>query len=245
MPPDGPLEIVAVPAFSDNYLFLVHDRDSGETAVIDPGDAAPVLAAAAQREWAIGQVWNTHWHPDHTGGNSAVVAATGAKLFAPAREAKRIGGVDVALRDGDSVRLGANFGEVWDVPGHTLGHIALVFRDAGIAFVGDTIFALGCGRLFEGTPDQMFASLQRIGQLDGSTRLYCAHEYTLANAHFAAAAEPDNRAIADRLTTVTAMRERGEPTVPTTIAAERATNPFLRAPDIARFTELREWKDRF
>ena len=239
------LEIVTVPAFADNYLWLVHDKDSGETAVVDPGDAAPVLAEAEARGWHIGQVWNTHWHPDHTGGNQAVVDATGATLSAPAAEAHKIGGIDVQLKEGDSVRLGAHVGEVWEVPGHTLGHIAFVFRDAGVAFVGDTMFAMGCGRLFEGTPDQMFTAFGRLGELPDDTLVYCAHEYTLANARFAAAVEPDNADIADRLASVEAMRGRGEATVPTTIAAERLTNPFLRAFGIAEFTERRAWKDRF
>ncbi len=241
----SPIEIVAVPAFADNYLWLVHDPASGETAVVDPGDAVPVLAEAERRGWTINQIWNTHWHPDHTAGNAAVVAATGAKVSAPAREAKRIGGVDVMLRDGETVGLGAHVGEVWDVPGHTLGHIAYVFRNADLAFVGDTMFAMGCGRLFEGTPEQMFASLRRIGQLPAATAVYCAHEYTLGNAQFAAAVEPDNKAIADRLSAVRALRERNQPTVPTTIAAELATNPFLRAADAVRFAELRASKDRF
>ena len=242
---EAKLEIVAVPAFVDNYLWLVHDPASGETAVVDPGDAAPVLAAAEARGWRIGQVWNTHWHPDHTGGNQAVIAATGATLSAPAAEAAKIANIDVALKDGDSLRLGEHVGEVWEVPGHTLGHIALIFRDAGVAFVGDTMFAMGCGRLFEGTPAQMFASLERLGQLPDATAVYCAHEYTLANARFAAAAEPGNAAIAERLAVVEAARERGDATVPTTIAAEHATNPFLRAATIAEFTERRAWKDRF
>jgi len=190
-------------------------------------------------------VWNTHWHPDHTDGNQAVIAATGATLFAPAAEAAKIANIDVALKDGDSLRLGEHVGEVWEVPGHTLGHIALIFRDAGVAFVGDTMFAMGCGRLFEGTPEQMFGSLQRLGRLPGDTAVYCAHEYTLANARFAAAAEPGNAAIAERLAVVEAARERGDATVPTTIAAEHATNPFLRAATIADFTERRAWKDRF
>jgi hydroxyacylglutathione hydrolase len=239
------LEVVAVPAFADNYLWLVHDPDSKQTAVVDPGDGAAVLAAAEARGWTIGQVWNTHWHPDHTGGNAAVVAATGAMLSAPAAEAGRIAAIDVPLKDGDLVHLGAHVGEVWAVPGHTLGHIALIFRDVGIAFVGDTMFAMGCGRLFEGTPDQMFASLQRLAQLPGETRVYCAHEYTLANARFAAHALPGDAPIAERLAAVEAARERGEPTVPTTIAAERATNPFVRAINVAEFTELRAGKDRF
>ncbi len=239
------LEIVAVPAFADNYLWLVHDRASGETAVVDPGDAAPVLAACQARGWHVGQVWNTHWHPDHTGGNQAVVAATGATLSAPAAEASKIASIDVALKDGDQVRLGDHVGEVWEVPGHTLGHIAFVFRNAGVAFVGDTMFAMGCGRLFEGTPEQMFTAFRRLGDLPDDTRIYCAHEYTLANARFAAAVEPHNAEIADRLAAVEGARERGEATVPTTIAAERATNPFLRAANVADFTERRAWKDRF
>lgn len=239
------LQILAVPAFADNYLWVLHDEVSGETVVVDPGDAAPVLSEAEARGWRIGQVWNTHWHPDHTGGNQAVIAATGATLSAPAAEASRIPAIDVALKDGDTVRIGDQVGEVWEVPGHTLGHIAFVFRDAGIAFVGDTMFAMGCGRLFEGTPSQMFGSFERLAALPDDTRIYCAHEYTLANARFAAAAEPDNVAIADRLATVAAMRERGEATVPTTIGEERATNPFLRAVDAEEFADLRRRKDQF
>jgi hydroxyacylglutathione hydrolase len=239
------LEVVAVPAFADNYLWLVRDAASGEVAVVDPGDAAPVLARADALGWRIGQVWNTHWHPDHTGGNQAVIAATGARLSAPAAEAGKIAGIDVLLRDGDTVRLGQHVGEVWEVPGHTLGHIALIFRDAGVAFVGDTMFAMGCGRLFEGTPDQMFAAFQRLAQLPDETLVYCAHEYTLANARFAAAVEPANATIAARLAEVEALRAANQPTVPTTIGAERATNPFLRAADVAQFADLRARKDRF
>ena len=239
------LQVVAVPAFADNYLWLVHDPDSQETVVVDPGDGAAVLAEAAARGWTISQVWNTHWHPDHTGGNGAVVSATGATLSAPVAEAGRIAAVDVALKEGDTVKIGAHFGEVWEVPGHTLGHIALIFRDAGVAFVGDTMFAMGCGRLFEGTPDQMFASLKRLAGLPGETAVYCAHEYTLSNARFAAHAFPDDRAIAARLAEVSAQREAGIATVPTTIAAEKATNPFLRAADPTAFAQLRMAKDRY
>ena len=241
----APLEVVAVPAFADNYLWLIHDPASGDTAVVDPGDAAPVLAESERRGWRIGQVWNTHWHPDHTGGNAAIVAATGATLSAPAAEAARIPSIDVALKEGDTVRLGEHVGEVWQVPGHTLGHIALIFRDERIAFVGDTMFAMGCGRLFEGSPEQMFASLQRLADLPGDTLVYCAHEYTLANARFAASAFPGDAAIAARLAAVIAQREAGIATVPTTIAAEQATNPFLRAADGEGFAQLRLAKDRY
>jgi len=237
------MEIVAVPAFADNYLWLVHDQTSGQTSVVDPGDAAPVLAEAERRGWAIDQVWNTHWHPDHTGGNLGVKQATGARISGPASE--NIPGRDIALSEGDEVRLGKHIGRVVEVPGHTLGHIALIFEADGVAFVGDTLFAMGCGRLFEGTPEQMFDSLQRLCSLPAETKLYCAHEYTLANARFATHAEPDNIAIADRFSEVERMREIGAITVPTTVAEERATNPFVRAEDSSAFARLRREKDSF
>jgi len=237
------LEIVPVPAFSDNYLWLVHDPDSGEAAVVDPGDAAPVLAEAERRGWRLGQVWNTHWHPDHTGGNLAVKAATGAAISGPAAEA--IPGRDVALAEGDTIRLGSHVGRVIEVPGHTSGHIALLFEADEVAFVGDTLFAMGCGRLFEGTPEQMHRSLARLAELPKATRLYPAHEYTLSNARFAAHAEPDNTDIAERLARVAALRDRGKITLPTTVAQERATNPFVRASSVAEFAERRAAKDSF
>ena len=237
------LEIVGVPAFSDNYLWLVHDSDSGETAVVDPGNATPVLAEAERRHWHIGQVWNTHWHPDHTGGNLAVKEATGATLSGPAGE--RIPGRDIVLSEGDELRLGDHVGRVVAVPGHTLDHIALIFDNDGVAFVGDTLFAMGCGRLFEGTPQQMFDSLGKLSSLPDETRLYCAHEYTLSNGKFAAHAEPANDLIAQRLRDVEATRSRGEPTVPTTVAEERATNPFVRASDWQELARLRAEKDSF
>jgi hydroxyacylglutathione hydrolase len=193
--------------------------------------------------WRIGQVWNTHWHPDHTGGNLAVKQATGATISGPAEE--KIPGRDVELREGDIVRLGDHAGQVVAVPGHTLGHIALIFDEDGIAFVGDTLFAMGCGRLFEGSPQQMFGSLQRLAELPDETQLYCAHEYTLSNGRFAAHAEPGNAAIAERLAAVERMREAGEITVPTTVAQERATNPFVRSSDWQEFARLRSEKDSF
>jgi hydroxyacylglutathione hydrolase len=237
------LEIVPVPAFADNYIWLVHDETSGETAVVDPGDAAPVLAEAARRGWRIDQVWNTHWHPDHTGGNLAVKNATRARISGPAGE--NIAGRDIALREGDQVSLGKHVGRVIEVPGHTSGHIALIFDEDRVAFVGDTLFAMGCGRLFEGTPEQMYRSLQRLTGLPDDTRLYCAHEYTLSNAHFAAHAEPGNHAIAERLAAVQALRDRGEITVPTTVAQERETNPFVRSSDVKEFARRRAAKDSF
>ena len=237
------MEIVPVPAFSDNYIWLVHDGESGETAVVDPGDAAPVLAEAQRRGWTIGQIWNTHWHPDHTGGNLALKEATGATVSGPA--GGRIPGRDVALAEGGEVRLGDHVGRVIEVPGHTLDHIALLFDDDRVAFVGDTLFAMGCGRLFEGTAAQMYSSLGRIAELPPATRLYPAHEYTLANARFAAHADPANRAIAERLGAVEALRQAGTITLPTTVAQERETNPFVRATNEEEFARLRSAKDSF
>jgi hydroxyacylglutathione hydrolase len=237
------MEIVAVPAFTDNYLWLVHDDASGETAVVDPGDAAPVLAEVERHGWTIDQVWNTHWHPDHTGGNLAIKNATGARILGPGGE--DIPGRDISLSEGNEVRLGKHVGRVIEVPGHTLGHIAFIFDQERVAFVGDTLFAMGCGRLFEGSPEQMYHSLRRLTDLPEDTRLYCAHEYTLSNARFASHADQNNRAIEDRLAAVKLLRENGKITLPTTVAQERETNVFVRATDVQEFARLRREKDSF
>ena len=237
------MEIVAVPAFTDNYIWLVHDADSGETVVVDPGDAAPVIADVGRRGWTVSQIWNTHWHPDHTGGNLALKRATGARISGPA--SNRIPTRDVVLAEGDEVRIGDRVGRVIEVPGHTLDHIAIVFEEERVAFVGDTLFAMGCGRLFEGTPEQMYKSLARIADLPADARLYPAHEYTLSNARFAAHADGDNAAVADRLSSVQALREAGTITLPTTVQQERETNPFVRATNVEEFARLRAEKDSF
>lgn len=240
----APFEIVRIPVLSDNYVWLVHDSGSGETVVVDPAVAQPVLDAAADRGWRITQIWNTHWHGDHIGGNAAIKAATGARVTAPAAELAKIPDVDHAVGEGDVVRLGAHAARVMAVPAHTAGHIAYHFADDQIVFVGDTLFAMGCGRLFEGTAAQMFANMARLAALPQETCVYCAHEYTLSNGKFAIRAEPDNAAIAARLAQVEAMRARGEATVPTTIALERATNPFMRARTVAELAGRRAEKDR-
>ena len=237
------LEIIPVPAFADNYIWLVRDEASGETAVVDPGDAAPALAEAEHRGWTVSQVWNTHHHWDHSGGNLAMKEATGCTVSGPAAET--IPGRDVALSEGSELRIGDHKGRAIEIPGHTLGHVALLFEDDRIAFVGDTLFAMGCGRLFEGTPQQMYRSLQRIAELPEDTRLYCGHEYTLANARYAAHAEPGNAAIAERQARVEKMRDEGRVTLPTTVAEERATNPFVRSGDWQEFARLRADKDSF
>lgn len=239
------LEIVAVPAFADNYLWLVHDPDSGETAVVDPGDPAPVLAEAERRGWTIDKILNTHWHPDHTGGNLAIKEATGATIIGPDGENGRVPGLDIALKEGNRISLGSHEAEVWEVPGHTIGHIAYIFDNDRVAFVGDTLFAMGCGRLFEGSPEQMYHSLGRLAGLPDDTKLYCAHEYTLANARFAVHAFPENKEIAERLRHVEQERSVARSTVPTTVAEERATNPFLLAGNVEQFADLRAEKDNF
>ena len=238
------LEIVRVPVLSDNYAWLVHDPASGGTVAVDPGEAAPVQAAAAARGWTIDQVWTTHWHPDHTGGNAALQAA-GARITGPAAEAAKIAGLDVEVGEGDTVRIGGHAAIVLHVPGHTAGHIAFHFVDAQAIFTGDTLFAMGCGRLFEGSAADMFANMQRYAALPDATQVYCGHEYTQANGRYARAVEPDNADVAARMDEVDRLRADGEPTIPTTIGLERATNPFLRAADVAHFARLRAGKDEF
>lgn len=237
------MQIVAVPAFADNYIWLIHDEPSGETAVVDPGDAAPALAEVERRSWRVTQVWNTHHHWDHSGGNVAMKKATGCTVSGPAAE--NIPARDVALSEGSELRIGSRVGRVIEIPGHTLGHVALIFDDPAIAFVGDTLFAMGCGRLFEGTAAQMHNSLQRLAALPEDTALYCGHEYTLANARFAAHAEPGNPAIAARLAEVEGLRAAGQITLPTSVAQERETNVFVRATNVQDFARLRAEKDSF
>ena len=239
------LDIVRIPALSDNYIWLVHDPASGETMVVDPAEADPVLAEAERRGWTIGQIWNTHWHPDHTGGNAAIKAATGATVSGPAAEAERIPTLDVTLGEGDTVRLGAHLARVIETPGHTAGHIVFHLPDDAVVFTGDTLFAMGCGRLFEGDAAQMFDNMAKLAALPDETIVYCAHEYTQANGRYALIAEPDNDAIVARMRQVDAARARGEATVPTTIGEERATNPFLRANTPQQLAERRAVKDTF
>jgi hydroxyacylglutathione hydrolase len=238
------MEIVAVPVLTDNYVWLIHNDETGETAAVDPSVSEPVLDAAAARGWSVTQVLNTHWHPDHTGGNEGIKAATGCTITAPA-EAKRVSQVDRVVVEGDRVTVAGAECAVWEIPAHTAGHIAYYFEDEGMIFVGDTMFAMGCGRLFEGTAEQMYSNLQRIAALPGDIRIYCGHEYTLANARFAAHAEPQNEAVSARLNQVKGLRDRGLITLPTTVAEERGTNPFVRASNVAEFARLRAEKDSF
>lgn len=237
------LEIVRIPVLSDNYVWLVHEPVSGETMVVDPAVAPPVLEKAEELGWKISQIWNTHWHPDHTGGNAEIKEVTGCTITGPAAEAGRIPTLDVQVKGGDVVRLGDVTADVLDVPAHTAGHIAFHFAEDKAAFVGDTLFAMGCGRLFEGTAEQMFGNMRALEALGDDTAIYCAHEYTLSNGRFALTVEPDNMALVQRMAEVVALRDRGEPTVPTTIALEKATNPFMRAASVAELAARRAAKD--
>jgi hydroxyacylglutathione hydrolase len=237
------LQVVRVPVLSDNYVWLLHDDVSGETVVVDPAVADPVLKAAAEHGWTISQIWNTHWHGDHVGGNAAIKAATGCRITGPAAEAAKIGTLDRQVGEGDEVRIGDHVATVMEVPAHTAGHIAYHLADDGIIFVGDTLFAMGCGRLFEGTADQMFANMARFAALPDDTAVYCAHEYTQGNGRFALTIEPGNQALIARMREVDAARARGEATVPTSIGQERATNIFMRAGDVAELARRRTAKD--
>ena len=240
----GRLTVSAVPVLSDNYVWLIHDAERGETTAVDPSVADPVLAAAEAQGLRITQVLNTHWHPDHTGGNDAIRVATGCTITGPA-EAERVSKMDRVVSEGDRIQVGGSEAVVWDIPAHTAGHIALYFEEEGMIFVGDTMFAMGCGRLFEGTAEQMYANMQRIAALPEDVRIYCGHEYTLANARFAAHVDPDNADVERRLERVSVQRDAGEITLPTTVGDERATNPFVRAGNALEFAELRAAKDSF
>lgn len=244
------LTVHQFPCLSDNYGFLVRDEATGRTATIDTPDADAILAELDKLGWSLDLILNTHWHPDHAGGNAPIKAATGATIIGP-QEVTRIAPLDREVHDGDIVELGETRFAVIDTGGHTLGHIA--YHDAAddIAFVGDTLFALGCGRLFEGTAEQMWDSLAKLTALPDVTTVYCAHEYTASNARFALSVD-DDPALKARAEQIFAARERGEPTVPTSIGAEKATNPFLRAPLLRpnlapamAFAEIRAAKDGF
>jgi hydroxyacylglutathione hydrolase len=239
------VEVVRIPVLSDNYIWLVRENTSGEVMAVDPAVAQPVLDKAAELGWSITHIWNTHWHPDHTGGNAEIKAATGCTITGPAAEFERIPTLDVQVAEGDVVVFGTTKARVMEVPAHTAGHIAFHFENEGIVFVGDTLFAMGCGRLFEGTAEQMFSNMQRLAELPDNTHVYCAHEYTQSNGRYALVAEPENADLIARMADVDAARAKGEPTVPTTIGLERATNPFMRAKSAAELAERRKAKDGF
>lgn len=252
------LVIRQIPVLRDNYVYLAHEPQSGATAAVDPAVAPPVLDTLKAEGWRLTHILNTHHHNDHTGGNLALKQATGCSIVGPRADHNRIPGIDIAVGEGDSYKLGQAETQIFDVPGHTRGHIAYWFPDSAALFCGDTLFLLGCGRLFEGTPEQMWRSLGKLKALPSETRIYCAHEYTQSNARFALTVEPQNADLAARAKRIEALRADGKPTVPGTLGEELATNPFLRADlpalqeeagapgnAIATFAAIRRRKDNF
>jgi hydroxyacylglutathione hydrolase len=255
------LNVLTVPAFNDNYLWIIHDGSNA--IVVDPGDAAPIMAALKSNNLTLVAILTTHHHSDHVGGVATLLKSFNVPVYGPAHDP--IPTVTKPLVENDTVTIDElNLQlSVLEVPGHTLGHIAYVAKEQGWLFCGDTLFAGGCGRLFEGTPAQMLTSLEKLATLPDSTKVYCAHEYTMSNLRFAQAAEPDNQALSTRIKAEQAKRDQGMPTIPSNIGLEKTTNPFLRAriPAIAKllkaegrvntdepvavFAALREWKNNF
>lgn len=254
-----PLQIHQFPCRSDNYGFLAHDPETGSTACVDTPDADATNAGLEAKGWQLTHILNTQHHGDHTGANLALKDRWDCTVVGAANDAERIPGIDVQVSDGDDYVFGSLTAKVFEVPGHTTGHIAYYFESESTAFVGDTLFALGCGRLFEGTPEMMWNSLQKLMALPDETVVYCAHEYTQANAEFALSVEPGNTDLVARSKEIDALRAQNRPTVPTTIGLERATNPFLRpmsenlqatiglsgADLVSVFAETRKRKDNF
>ncbi|WP_138469444.1 hydroxyacylglutathione hydrolase [Poseidonocella sp. HB161398] len=254
-----PLTLVTIPCLSDNYAYLVHDPASGATAVVDVPEAGPVEAALAARGWTLSDIWITHHHHDHVGGVDALRNATGARVTGARADLHRLPRLDAAVAPGDSFEFGGETAEVLDVSGHTVGHIAYVLPGSALAFTGDSLMGLGCGRLFEGTPEMMWESLLRLRALPGATLICSGHEYSQSNARFAVTIEPGNAALAARAAEIDSAREAGEATVPVPLTLEKETNPFLRAdlpalkadlgmagaPDPEVFGEIRRRKDSF
>jgi len=254
-----PAETRLFKCLSDNYGVLLHDPATGATAAIDAPEAAPIEAALKETGWKLTDILVTHHHHDHTGGLEALKTKHKCRVVAPAKEAAKIPAVDETVKEGDTVKVGSLEGKVFDTPGHTLGHISYWFPKDHLAFVGDTLFSIGCGRVIEGTPDMMWTSLDKLRALPDDTRVYCGHEYTAANVRFALSVDKNNPALKQRAAEVEKQLAAGKPTIPTTIGEEKAANPFLRAdaPDLAGgigmagkpaaqvFAEVRGRKDKF
>jgi hydroxyacylglutathione hydrolase len=253
------LQIHQFPCLEDNYGFLVHDPASGYTGCIDTPEVEAIERALQEKGWTLTHIFNTHHHFDHAGGNLELKEKTDAVIVGPRSDNRRIPGMDIQLGNGDDYMFGEQEVLVFETPGHTSGHCIYYFAAAGAVFVGDTIFALGCGRLFEGTPEQMWGSIQKLMALPDETTVYCAHEYTQANAKFALSVEPQNQELVERAAAIDALRADNKPTVPTTIGLERRTNPFMRptsadlretiglidSTDVEVFAETRQRKDNF
>lgn len=253
------LEIVQYGALKDNYNYLLRDGETGTVAVIDPSEAAPTVRELEARGWPLHMILNTHHHWDHTDGNAELKVRYGAEVYGYAGDAARIAGLDHPVQEGDTVLVGNAQAAVLFVPGHTSGHIAFHFAKDKALFCGDTLFLMGCGRLFEGTPQQMHHSLQKLAALPDDTQVYCGHEYTSVNGKFSQSVDPNNAALKERMNTVRRLRAKKQPTVPAPLGLEKATNPFLRpddtgirqhlgmegAPAVEVFARIRDLKDRF
>jgi len=253
------LQIEQVAVLSDNYVYLIYDPETQACACVDPAESAPIKRRLDELGWRLTHIFNTHHHFDHIGGNLQLKQAYECEIVGAKCDANRIDGIDTELVDGEVFQFGTTSCKVFEVPGHTSGHIAFWFEDDDALFCGDTLFALGCGRLFEGTPAQMWNSLSKFRTLPDATKIYCAHEYTQANADFAMTIDPDNAALKSRMVEIKSLRGLGKPTVPSTLAIEKATNPFLRpnetgvqkavglvgADVVEVFAEIRHRKDNF
>jgi len=239
------MEIVQLEALEDNYIYLLRDLATGMTAVIDPSEAKPVSQELKRRGWRLDFILNTHHHWDHVGGNLELKDEHGCQVLASSRDGGRTPGFDRGLAPGEKFHLGDSVGEVLDVPGHTVGHLALFFAKQKALFPGDTLFSLGCGRLFEGTPGQMWETLHRLKQLPDDIQVYCAHEYTLANAAFALSLDPQSQPLKIYAHAASERRRAGRATIPFRLGDEKTLSPFLRAPDTKSFAEVRRKKDEF
>jgi hydroxyacylglutathione hydrolase len=253
------LQIELIPCLTDNYAYLLYDPDDQICACVDPSEASPVRAALARRGLRLTHVLNTHHHFDHTGGNLPLKEEFGALVVGPAKDWDRIPGIDIGVSEDAPWQLGTHWARILEIPAHTRAHIAFVFEDDGAVFTGDTLFAMGCGRLFEGTPQMMWSSLSKLMQLRGALAVYCGHEYTLNNGRFALTLEPGNAALKERMAEVQHLRKKNLPTIPSTIVLEKLTNPFVRAnsaeiratlgmsraSEVEVFAEVRRRKDTF
>lgn len=254
-----PLNVELVPCLTDNYAYLLHDPADGLCAVVDPSESEPVKRALAARRLKLTHILNTHHHFDHTGGNIRLKQEFGAIVVGPEKDRDRIPALDIGVKESAPWTFGSYAVRILEIPAHTRAHIAFVFGAEHVAFTGDTLFAMGCGRLFEGTPPMMWSSLSKLMQLPDETRIYCGHEYTLNNGRFALAVEPNNPALQARMREVESLRAQSLPTIPCTMGLEKKTNPFLRpaspeirktlgmenADDVAVFAEIRRRKDNF
>ena len=253
------LDIIQLPVLNDNYIYIIHEPVSGETAVVDPAIAEPVLDTIKTKGWTLTFILNTHHHWDHVGANLELKEKTNCQILACESDHSRIPGIDKGLKHGDTIKLGNQVAEIIETPGHTIGHIVYHFRNNNALFCGDTLFSMGCGRLFEGTAEQMWQSLQQLKKLPSQTKIYCTHEYTQANGKFALTLEPDNQQLLQRIQQVSQLRADNKATVPSTIEQELATNPFFREdsqaiqqsinmtgqPAVEIFKKVRELKDSF